>query len=45
MLKLKIKWEYETGEVFEDWTRPFEIAWAEKDLYKGESIIKILGER
>jgi hypothetical protein len=45
MLKLKLKWEYETGEVFEDWTRPFEIAWAEKDLYKGESIIKILGEQ
>ena len=45
MLKLKIKWEYETGEVFEDWTRPFEIAWAEKDLYKGESIVKVLSEQ
>ena len=45
MLKLKLKWEYETGEVFEDWTRPFEIAWAEKDLYKGESIVKVLSEQ
>ena len=45
MLKLKLKWEYETGEVFEDWTRPFEIAWAEKELYKGESIVKVLSEQ
>jgi hypothetical protein len=45
MLKLKIKWEYETGEVFEDWTRPFEVAAAEQSLYKGTSIIKILGDQ
>lgn len=44
MLKLKLKWEYETGEVFEDWTRPFEIAMAESQIYKGKSIISILGE-
>lgn len=42
MLKLKIKWEYETGEVFDEWTRPFELAWAEKDLFKGEALVKVL---
>jgi hypothetical protein len=45
MLKLNIKWEYETGEVFEDWTRPFEVAAAEQSLYKGTSIIKVLGDQ
>lgn len=44
MLKLKLKWEYETGEVFEDWTRPFELAMAEQQIYKGKSIITVLGE-
>jgi formate dehydrogenase maturation protein FdhE len=42
MLKLKIHWELETGEVYEEWTRPNELAQAEKELYNNKSIIKIL---
>ena len=44
MLKLKIHWELETGEVYEEWTRPNELAQAEKELYNNKSIIKILTE-
>jgi hypothetical protein len=44
MLKLKIVWELETGEKFEEWTRPIELSLAEKELYSGKSIIKILTE-
>ena len=44
MLKLKIVWELETGEKFEEWTRPIELSLAEKELYNGKSIIKILIE-
>ena len=32
MLKLKLRWELETGEVYEEWTRPNELAQAEKEL-------------
>jgi hypothetical protein len=42
MLKLKLTWELETGEKFEEWTRPIELSLAEKDLYAGKSIVKIL---
>jgi hypothetical protein len=42
MLKLKMVWELETGEKFEEWTRPIELSLAEKELYNGKSIIKIL---
>ena len=44
MLKLEISWELETGEKFEEWTRPIELAMAEKELYNGQSVIKILRE-
>ena len=44
MLKLKLTWELETGEKFEEWTRPIELSLAEKELYNGKSIIKILME-
>ena len=44
MLKLKLTWELETGEKFEEWTRPIELSLAEKELYSGKSIIKILTE-
>ena len=44
MLKLQISWELETGEKFEEWTRPIELALAEKELYSGKSIVKILIE-
>ena len=44
MLKLKLRWELETGEVYEEWTRPYELAQAEKELYNNRSIIKILTE-
>ena len=44
MLKLKLAWELETGERFEDWTYPIELSLAEKELYSGKSIIKILTE-
>ena len=44
MLKLKLTWELETGEKFEEWTRPNELALAEKELYQGKSIVKILME-
>jgi hypothetical protein len=33
MLKLKLTWEMETGEKFEEWTRPIELSLAEKELY------------
>jgi len=44
MLKLKLTWEMETGEKFEEWTRPIELSLAEKELYSGKSIVKILIE-
>lgn len=44
MLKLKLAWELETGERFEEWTRPIELSLAEKELYSGKSVIKILTE-
>jgi len=44
MLKLKIAWELETGERYEDWTYPIELSLAEKELYYGKAIIKILTE-
>ena len=44
MLKLKLAWELETGERFEDWTIPVELSLAEKELYAGKSVIKILTE-
>lgn len=44
MLKLKLAWELETGERFEDWTYPIELSLAEKELYNNKSIIKILQE-
>ncbi len=42
MLKLKVKWEMEDGSKFEEWTRPTEMAMAERELYHGKSIISIL---
>jgi hypothetical protein len=42
MLKLKLTWELETGEKFEEWTRPIELSLAEKELYNNKSIVKIL---
>lgn len=42
MIKLKITWEMEDGSKFEEWTRPIELANAEKDLYGGKSIIVTL---
>ena len=42
MLKLKLIWELETGEKFEDWTYPIELSLAEKELYNGKSILKVL---
>ena len=42
MLKLKITWELETGEKFDEWTRPIELSLAEKELYNSKSIVKIL---
>jgi hypothetical protein len=44
MLKLKLSWELETGEKFDEWTRPIELSLAEKELYNGKSIVKILME-
>jgi hypothetical protein len=42
MIKLKLTWEMEDGSKFEEWTRPIELANAERDLYGGKSIIAIL---
>jgi hypothetical protein len=42
MIKLKLTWEMEDGSKFEEWTRPIELANAEKDLYGGKSIIAVL---
>ena len=42
MLKLQISWELETGEKFDEWTRPIELAMAEKELYNSKSIVKVL---
>lgn len=44
MLKLKLAWELETGERYEDWTYPIELSLAEKELYAGKAIIKVLTE-
>lgn len=44
MLKLKLTWEMEDGSRFDEWTRPIEMAIAERELYKGRSIIKVLRE-
>lgn len=44
MIKLKIIWEMEDGSKFEEWTRPLELAAAERDLYKGKSIVAVLRE-
>jgi hypothetical protein len=40
MLKLKLTWELETGEKFDEWTRPIELSLAEKELYASKSIVK-----
>jgi hypothetical protein len=42
MLKLKISWELEDGSKFEEWTRPTELAMAERELFNGKSIIAVL---
>ena len=42
MLKLKLAWELETGERFEDWTIPVELSLAEKEFYQGKSIVSVL---
>jgi hypothetical protein len=42
MLKLQISWELETGEKFDEWTRPIELAMAEKELYNNKSIVRVL---
>ena len=44
MLKLKLTWELETGEKFDEWTRPIELSLAEKELYNNKSIVKVLME-
>jgi hypothetical protein len=44
MIKLRIQWELETGEKFDEWTRPVELAQAEKELFEGKSILKVLRE-
>jgi hypothetical protein len=40
MLKLQISWELETGEKFDEWTRPIELAMAEKELYNNSLVTK-----
>ena len=42
MLKLKLSWELDTGEQFEEWTIPFELALAEKEIYNGKPITTAL---
>ena len=44
MLKLKIYWELETGEQYEEWTIPLELALAEKEIYNGKPITTALSE-
>ena len=44
MIKIRIQWELETGEKFDEWTRPVELAQAEKELFDGKSILKVLRE-
>jgi len=44
MLRFKIKWELETGEKYEEWTIPLELALAEKDLFNGKSVLRVLRE-
>lgn len=44
MLKLKLAWELETGERYEDWTYPVELSLAEKEIYGGKALVKILTE-
>jgi len=42
MLKLKIAWTLETGEQYEEWTIPFELALAEKEIFNGKPITTAL---
>jgi len=42
MIKLKLEWELENGERYEEWTLPAELADAEIEVLKGRSIIKYL---
>jgi hypothetical protein len=42
MLKLQIAWTLDTGEVYEEWTIPFELALAEKEIYNGKPITTAL---
>jgi hypothetical protein len=42
MLKLKISWELEDGSKFEEWTRPIELAAAEREVFNGRSVIAVL---
>jgi hypothetical protein len=44
MLKLKIYWQLETGEEFEEWTIPLELALAEKEIYNGKPITTALAQ-
>jgi len=44
MLKLQIAWTLETGEVYEEWTIPLELALAEKEIYNGKPITTALSE-
>jgi hypothetical protein len=42
MLKLQIAWTLDTGETYEEWTIPFELALAEKEIYNGKPITTAL---
>ena len=42
MIKLKLSWTLDTGEVYEDWTLPIELAMAEKELFNGKPITTAL---
>jgi hypothetical protein len=42
MLNLKLAWEMEDGSTFEEWARPIELSLAERELYNGKSIVKVI---
>lgn len=42
MLKLRVQWKLETGEEFNEWTKPIELSLVETEFYKNQPLVTIL---
>jgi hypothetical protein len=42
MLNLKLGWEMEDGSTFQEWALPIELSMAERELYNGRSLTKVI---